>query len=704
MTSALLLSAAALALSTGATAAEADQSQARPAPSPGWVDVITVTGRPMDTGASKLPALDAPAAAPDAAGLVARLPGAALIDNGALSGQVQYRGLFGPRIAVAIDGQRFASGGPNLMDPPLHYAPAPLLERIELTRGPAPVSAGPAISAQANAVFKSIPYAQGAAPEVSADLTAIARSVDDSLAAGGVAGIATARQRLQILASFETGGDLQTPKGVLDGTEHERAVYGIGYAVRPTDALQLTLDWRRQETGLTGNPPFPMDIRFFDTDTTRAGLDYDAGDWRFDAGIAHARVDHAMNNFTLRPAPMMMRLRETFAGAETWSANAGAARDLAGGEVRFGVDTEQSEHDVTVTNPANPAFFVTPAPDIEIARTGAFAEWEGPAAGAELYLGARLDAHEAEAGAPRIGPALPMGPRRLANAYTASDRSGDAVTVDLMARARVPISDTVSWRGSIARKSRAPNYLERFAWLPTPASGGLADGNTYVGDLDLDAETATSLEAGFDVAGPRAYLRPSVHVSWIADYIQGAPAEPLTPGVVDTPLEMVSAMNGDPTPLRFSNVEARIYGLDADFGAALTGAWWVDGVFSLARGERTDIDDDLYRIAPARLRTGLTYEAAGWSATLETVAVAEQARVSQENSEAETPGYVLVNLFADLALSDTVLVSAGVENLLDQPWRDHLGGYNRNSGLGVPVGERLPGPGAGAWVRLNARF
>lgn len=697
MTATFMLSAAALALSAGAESAQ-------PEPRPGWVDVITVTGRPVDRDAATLDAMEAPAMAPDAAGLVARLPGAALIDNGALSGQVQYRGLFGPRIAVAVDGQRFASGGPNLMDPPLHYAPAPLLERIELTRGPAPVSVGPAISARANAVFKSIPYAEGDAVETSADLTAIARSVDESIALGGVAGIATARQRLQILASVERGDDLDTPRGTLLGTEHERTVYGLGYAARPTDALEVTLDWRRQETGLTGNPPFPMDIRFFDTDTMRAGVSYDAGDWRFEAGIGHARVDHAMNNYTLRPAPTMMRLRETFAGAETWSADASAARDFAGGELRFGLDTVQSEHDVTITNPANPDFFVTPAPNIEIARTGAFAEWEGPAAAAELYLGARLDAHDADAGEPRLGPALPMGPRMLANAYAGADRSWDAVTVDLMARLRAPVSDRFAWRGAVARKSRAPNYLERFAWLPTPASGGLADGNTYVGDLDLDAETATSLEAGFDFASQRAYLRPTLHVSWVDDYIQGTPAEPVTPGVADTPLEMVSAMNGDPTPLRFSNVEARLYGLDADFGAEISANWRVDGVFSLTRGERTDVDDELYRIAPARLRTGVTYEAAAWSATLETVAVAEQTQVSAQNSEQETPGYVVLNLFGDYAVSEDVLISAGVDNLLDQPWRDHLGGYNRNAGLGVPVGDRIPGPGVGAWVRLNARF
>ncbi|XBQ17675.1 MAG: TonB-dependent receptor [Oceanicaulis sp.] len=699
MTSLLLAGAAALALDA---AVQADAPDADPR----WVDVIQVTGRPIETGAVRPE--DAPALEADAAALAARLPGAALIDNGALSGQLQHRGLFGARVPAAIDGVRLASGGPNLMDPPLHYAPTPLVERIELTRGPAPVSEGPALGAAANVVLKSISYAPSATPEVSGSLTAVARSVDDSYGVGAVAGIATARQRLQILASREEGGDLDTPYGTLDGTGHERLVYGAGYTIRPAKGIEARLDMRRQETGETGNPPFPMDIRFFDTTITRAGVTVERGGWTVDLTARHGRVDHAMNNFTLRPAPAPMQRRETFASAETTGFEAEAAYALADGEIRFGADFEASDHDVTITNPVNPDFFVTPVKDAELARTGAFAEWDGRAGGLELYLGARIDAYEAEARSPLIGPALPMGPRMLAAAYTAADRDWDAVTADALVRVARPVSDTTRLRAALYRKSRAPGYLERFAWLPTPASGGLADGNTYVGDLDLDVETATGFEVGVDCAGARAYVRPTAYVSWIGDYIQGAPAEPVTPGVVDTPLEMVSAMNGDPTPLRFSNVEARLHGFDADFGAALFealgGAWRVDGVISIVRGERTDIEDNLYRIAPDRLTATLSHERASWSAGLEVRAVAEQDRVSASNSEAKTPGHVVLGLVASADLGARAQVSAGVDNLLDQPYRDHLGGYNRNSGLGVPVGERLPGAGRGGWLRLSAAF
>jgi len=691
----LLAGASALAMSAANVAADAD---------PRWVDVITVTGHsPVDNDSSVTVDL-APAIAPDAAGLAARLPGAALIDNGALSGQVQYRGLFGTRVAIKIDGQAFHSGGPNLMDPPLHYAPAPLLERLEVTRGPAPVSAGPALSAGVNAVFKRVEYADTDTPVMQADLTALVRSVDASYAVGGVAGLANNRHRLQVLASLERGEDVETPYGELTGTGHDRQAYGVGYGLRLTGTTEITADYRRQEVNDTGNPPFPMDIRYMDTSTTRLGLNTQLGDWALAVKAEHARVDHGMNNFDLRPAPPAMRQRETLASSETFTYSLGAERGWADGVLRLGIAYEDIEHDTTITNPANANFFVTPFPDVEMRRTGAYAEWEGPVSGFDLYTGVRVDAHEADAGEPTLGPVLPMGPRMLAMAFTQADRSWDAVTFDAMVRLTRAVSETTTLRAALSRKSRVGGQVERYGWLPITASAGLADGNTYVGTLDLDPEVATTIEMGFDVVNDRIYARPTAYVSWIDDYIQGVPAEPNTPGVVDTPLEMVSAMNGDPTPLRFSNVEARLYGFDTDFGMVLTPAWRVDGVFSYVRGEREDRDDNLYRIAPASLRLSATYQQADWSASVETLALAEQDEVSAQNSEAETPGYVLLNAYGHYDLTERVTVSAGVENLLDQRYREHLAGYNRNAGLGVPVGERIPGAGAGVWLRVNARF
>ena len=160
-------------------------------------------------------------------------------------------------------------------------------------------------------------------------------------------------------------------------------------------------------------------------------------------------------------------------------------------------------------------------------------------------------------------------------------------------------------------------------------------------------------------------------------------------------------MSGDPTPLRWANVDARLYGFDLDAGYDFAGPLRVDGVFSFVRGERRDFDDHLYRIAPPNLTAGVTWEERDWSATVEMRAVAEQADVSVTNSEAETPGHVVLNLFGTWEMAEGVRVAAGFENLLDQVYRDHLSGYNRNADSDVALGTRVPGAGRGVFVRLS---
>ena len=78
----------------------------------------------------------------DSAQLLKKAPGAAVNGNGPLSGIPQYRGMFGPRVGVQLNGTQLAPAGPNWMDPPLSYAAAAQLESLQLYRGIAPVSAG----------------------------------------------------------------------------------------------------------------------------------------------------------------------------------------------------------------------------------------------------------------------------------------------------------------------------------------------------------------------------------------------------------------------------------------------------------------------------------------------------------------------------------------------------------------------------------
>ena len=637
---------------------------------------------------------------PDAAALVARAPGASLIDNGGLSGQVQYRGLFGDRILVRVNGQRFSSGGPNLMDPPLHYAPMALVDRIEVDRGISPVRKGPGLGGGVNAVLKQAQFSDSATLQPHADLTAGYRSGDNSYLLGGLVSLSSERVKLGVIASYEKGDDLQFPDGTIASSSFERLNFGAHAGLKVGDG-SLTLSYRRQETDPTGNPPFPMDIQYFNTDFLNLAYEGQLNDNLYlEVEAGHVAIRHLMDNYSLRQGPASaMDQRATFADADTSTAATALRIGVPDRHVRIGADVETMDKDVRITNPMNAAFFLTSLNNISGSRVGAFVESRLGFGPVEAEIGARFDHHRMEAGSPFLGSAVPMGPRILADGFAASDRDWSDNTVDVTARFWSDMGN-ITPRLSLAYKTRVANAVERFSWLPTGASGGLADGNIYVGDLNLKNEKAWVAEIGFDYQDSRFYVRPTLFYRRVDDFIQGVPFDD-TPGVIDSPVEMVANMNGDSTPLRFGNVDAEFYGADLDFGWHISGPLHLDGTASYVRAKRRDIDDDLYRITPPNARVALSWQEETWHLGAELQAFADQNKVSATNSEQPSDGYLLAGLFGHVALTSTLSLDASVENLFDKKYTDHLAGYNRVSGSDVALGARLPGAGRSAFVRLR---
>ena len=126
----------------------------------------------------------------------------------------------------------------------------------------------------------------------------------------------------------------------------------------------------------------------------------------------------------------------------------------------------------------------------------------------------------------------------------------------------------------------------------------------------------------------------------------------------------------------------------------------LSAVLSAIRGERDDVKDKLYRIAPDSLLLALDYHTARFSGTLEWLNVADQNRVSLTNAEATTSGYSLVNLAARIQLQDNLEVGAGIDNLFDRYYLDHLAAYNRAFNPELATFSRLPGTGRNLYARV----
>lgn len=644
---------------------------------------------------------------PDVAQLLKKAPGANVNSNGPLTGIPQYRGMFGPRIATSLDGSQLAPSGPNWMDPPISYAVGGQLESLEIYRGIVPVSVaqesiGGAIDAKSNHGS----FTDGGDFELAGRMIGSTQSVNDGYHLNTALYVSNNQHRIKLAAMTESGDDADFPDGDITPTEYERQRYDVGYGFH-TGNHTIQLDYGYNDTGDSGTPALPMDIEYFEGDLYNLGYNFEVdSEIEIDVSLYGSDLDHRMTNYQLRKAPSADRWRRNTASSDSLGFKLQTTLHDESGAWLFGVDAFGAEHDSDIDNPNNPMFFVKNFNTAERDVYGAFLErhqdfstnWLGEFG--IRYNRVEMDADKVGASAAMMMPPAQM----LRDAFNNADRNQDDNNVDLVAKAWYKAGDNSSWYAGIAQKHRSPSYQERYLWLPLEATAGLADGYTYTGNIELDPEVSRQIEFGMDYANNSLSISPRIFYSKVDDYIQGTPSE-VAPAVMF--VRMMNTMNGTnmPDPLQFNNVDAEFYGFDMDWNWQLGDHWSVSGLVNYVRGKRDDSsDDDLYRIAPPNATFRLNYAATNWSTGIENVLYSKQNDVSTTNNEQKTSGYGIVNLNASWQATAQLQLAAGVDNLFDNEFQDHLGGYNRAANPDIAKGARLPGYGVNAFARVVYEF
>ncbi|MBE0438404.1 MAG: TonB-dependent receptor [Gammaproteobacteria bacterium] len=630
----------------------------------------------------------------DTGDLVKRLPGANINKNGPITSITQYRGLFGDRVNVLIDGVRISQAGPNQMDSPLSYLPSSRVANVSVYRGIAPVSTGiETIGGTITANSKKAEFGSGQSFETHGNANAGYATNGNTRYAGIAASAANESHRFQIAGSADRGNTLEFADGDIRPSQHERDTVGLSYGFQ-NSGHQLDIDLEHNDTGKTGTPALPMDIIFARGEHYKLdfGKDLNNGG-KISARINYQDTDHLMNNYQLRTKTDKSKHRYTLTDVES----AGFKLSYQQDNWAIGIDADQAEHNATVFNPNMTSFFLENYKDIERDRYSLFGEVKTQLASDwQAEFGARYTLVSMDAA--DVSSSMTGGLATLATRFNNQDKSQDEHLIDIVAKVTHNLDQNLDFEFALARKERAPSYQERYLWATMESTSGLADGNNYVGDVNLDKETAYQVELGLDWHTAKAGLSPRIFYHHINDYIQGVASD-------DATVIAVSTMMGDATPLQFSNVDAKLYGFDTNWFATISSNWQLDGTVSYVRGERRDTNDNLYRIAPLTARTMLSYVQTTWRVGFEAETVAAQNKVSVENEEQKTSGYALFHLSASYQPTQQVTLTAGINNLFDRDYQDHLGGYNRISdNPDIAQGERLHGLGRSGYVGVNVNW
>ncbi|EED32017.1 TonB-dependent receptor [gamma proteobacterium NOR5-3] len=645
---------------------------------------------------------------PDAAQLLRDAPGANIATNGPITGIPQYRGLFGPRISVSLDGSLLAPAGPNWMDPPISYAVTAQLEALEIYRGIAPVSvAQESVGGAIDAKTRRMDYTGSKDFVVDGRLVGNVQSANAAYQLDADVQAANDSHRLKVAAMLQDGDDAEFPGGTILPSSYERERYDLGYGFRWGDH-SIQFDYGYNDTGNAGTPALPMDIDYFEGDLYKLSYSYKPSqDLELLGSVYSSELNHGMTNYHLRPAPAALSAwRQNIADTSNLGFNLQASLRDDFGTWRAGIDGFTEEHNSNIDNPNNSMFFVVNFNAAQRSIFGAYLEREHKlteALGAEIGL--RVNRIESDAGEVNGTPAMMMPPAQaLRDAFNGAERNQTDTNVDVVAKMNYALTKQVALYAGLAQKQRAPSYQERYLWLPLEATGGLADGQLYVGDIALDSETARNVEFGADIAHSRFSMHPRVFYYRIDDYIQGTPLAANDPATMM--VRMMNMANGTnrADPLQFNNVEAELYGFDMDWSFALSEKIELSGLVNYVRGKRRDIDDNLYRIAPPNLSLRVSYSGGPWTAMVETVAYSPQDDVSDTNREQTSPGYAVVNLNSTWQLSSSLQLAVGVDNLFNTEYAPHLGGYNRVRNPDVGMLERLPAMGTNVFGRMLYRF
>ena len=652
---------------------------------------VTVRGPQPDAGE-----VDVTGSLPRAgtAEALAETPGIGLVRRGAAGGEPVIRGQGFERVATQLGPLPLYGACPGRMDPPVAYLRPTLAPHLQVVMGLASVTLGPGGTAgRIVAETGEQPLPDGAHGWLQAGFDGSRRG---GLGQGAIeVGRSGADGRLAVegirMTDYRAGDGRRVPA---DQTEYGGAAT-IGIEPATGQRTWHSFGYQRHES--VDYPALPMDLEATDA-------------WFYDGGyrirvddpllrgsqvqIAAASIDHAMSN-ALKSNRSMLE-----AEAETAVRGVGTRARL---DWQFGSVAVQTGADSSLLRRDGTRHRFLPGsglefedrlwPDATQRDLGGFVEatWRYRDH-LTLRVGGRVDQVASAvrgADAPSLGGQTVLAQFVRFNGPGGSDLQDTELAGAGNALLTWQLQRGVSTQLGFGTSVRPAGITERY-YAFAPAPGGF-----QVGNPGLLPERKLEVEWGGAVQQRWLELRTSVYAHRYRDYIESTAL-------------LHEDINGDAIPdwvRGFRNVEARLLGGEVNAVARLSHRWTLPLGFAAVYGQDLTNRQPLAEIPPWELQSGVRFANGGrlpWWSQVGARTVGRQDRIDPDFGEDATPGFTTVHLRGGVLVKPHLRFEAGIENLLDASYHEHL---TREVALPVGdlrAGDELPAPGRSAYVVVRA--
>ena len=603
--------------------------------------------------------------------------GVTALRRGAVNLDPAVRGLYAEQIGVFVDGTRTFAAGPARMDSGLSHVSPHALQSVRVVRGPYALTWGAgALSAIRADTFRPA-FTDG---DFRINGRAGYNYGSNGGANDGYTGLWGSNRELRFTFQHNTrqGGDYADGnRDTVPGSyESHEARWSLGGQLNERTLVEYSGGYQAQND--LDYPGRILDATYFRTRSHAVDLVHTpaAGPVREVAAQAYRNAkDHGMNNDAKPTAMDMPGRRPPFGldvGLESSSDTTGGRFhvDLGRGALRskVGADAyrvaQTASRTISRRSNGRELFSDVVWPDARVTNAGAYGQIRYNQGRTALGGTARVDHERADAGAPSAfftGYAGGDLPQRNTN-FSAATSLG----IDLW-------TNTVLNLG-VGRAVRNPSVLERYSdRFPAVKFQTAAE---FMGDPSLVPEKSREFNAGLVSVLGRSVTEFDFFYRVIDDYITVVP----DPGV---PRRLPLS---PPVVFRYTQGgQARFIGFDARTETPL-GRWFdVHASLSYVRAEDTFFDEPLFGIPALEERYGVRVHVPNREHWMELVVTRQHAqdRVATARFEIPTAGWTTADLHAGVAVSDGFTLRAGVRNLTDQYYVNHLNSFNPFTGMRI---------------------
>lgn len=642
-----------------------------------------------------------PLPANDGADYLKTIAGFSVIRKGGSDGDPMLRGMAGSRLNMLLDGATVLGGCSTRMDPPTAYIFPETLDSIKVIKGPQTVKYGPGNAAgvvlferdherPAEAgwhLYSSLLAgsaerrdgtvdARYSSPEFSLRGSATSASADDYEDGDGV-GVHSRYQRWngQLSAAWtpdaDTRYELNASRGDGEAAYADRGVDGSRFARESYGA-----SYSRQNIG-----------ELLQSIEAQAYYNY---------------VDHVMDNYSLREPGGTMAMQMAM----------NPDRKTSGGKLELlltpadalnwtlGLDARDDRHSNRSTMNQQMMDYRDMArqADARFRQLGVYSEasWE-PVPGRRWIAGARLDNWQVKDRRDQVMLSMMQSVANPTAGDTREEQLHSGFLRHEFALRSGPASSATLYAG-LGYNERFPDYWEIFS----------KETRDSVSALGIAPEKTTQLDIGYLYSGERLSASVSAFANTIDDYLMietGVMKPAASPGMgAMDGMDSMDGMDDMRSASIVRNIDARTWGLEMDLNYRWRDNWRTELTLSSVRGANDTDNTTLAQLPPLEARLGLYYELPDWSAGVLWRSIASQERVDIGRGNiagqdfGPTDSAEVLSINGGWRASETLMVTAGIDNLLDETYAEHVS----RAGATIPGFDqlaRINEPGRTLWLK-----